>query len=312
MNKFKNILIIGAGSWGSALACQVARSNARVTLLSRNQKIVDEILTYHTNSKYLGNAKLPDNIFPTCNIDLSGQEIIIIAVPSHAFNEVLNLLKSASLSSSTVLLIATKGLSGDPTQLISNKIKTLFTNPIAFIAGPNFANEVANNLLTYANIASEDIDLAKNLSIDLMTPNFIINPIDDIITIQIAGCIKNIIAIKSGIYEASGYKENAKAGLITEGLREISTLSKALGGKHDSLIEPAVIGDLILTCYSQTSRNTKFGYELALNNNKIEFLQNYPYLVEGVHSTKLILDLMSKYKLDLPIVYSVAKDLNLY
>lgn len=311
MSRFENILIIGAGSWGTALACQVAKSHKKVTLFSRTKKIVDEILNNRTNSKYLNDIKLPCNIFPTCELNLSNIQLIIIAVPSNAFDELLSTLDKSNLNESTVLLIATKGLSSNPTQLLSKKVKTIFKNEIAFISGPNFAKEVALDLLTYGTIAAENIDLAKDLAASLTTKNFIINPINDIVTIQVAGAIKNVIAIKSGIYEALGYKENAKAGLISEGLREISTLSKVLGGTMDTLIEPAVVGDLALTCYSQTSRNTKFGYSLALNLNNKDFLKNYPFLVEGIHSTKLIIDLIREYKLDLPIVSSVAKDLGI-
>ena len=310
MNKFNHIAVYGGGSWGTALAYQVARTHKNVELFLRDQKIIAEILNYNVNAKYLGNIKLASNIHPSHELSrILDQEVIILAIPSRAVTDTIKLLKEAKLPPTTVLLIATKGLGNEPIELLSDKIKSLLPNPIAFIAGPNFAKEVASNLLTPVTIASQDINLAKRLAISLGTENFITETTDDIVTVQIAGAVKNIIAIKSGMYEAMGYGENAKAGLITGGLQEIRILSKILGGRHETLLSYAVIGDLVLTCHSTTSRNTRFGYELAKKKDIQQLLKNYPYLVEGVESTKLVMGLAKKYDIDLPIISSVAREL---
>lgn len=311
--KFSSISVYGGGGWGTALACQIARNYETVPLFLRSKEIAEEIDTHHINSKYLGpDIKLSPNIKPTNDIaGLLDQEVIVIAVPSYALKNTLHNLKIAGLKEDTILLIATKGLIPFPTRLFSEEIKTLLPNPFAFISGPNFAREVALDLLTPATIACQNLEIANKLAISIASANFIITTTSDIITIQIAGAVKNIIAIQSGIYEALGHKENAKAGLITEGFKEIFILSQHFGGKFETTMESAVLGDLLLTCYSKTSRNTKFGYEFALSKNKADFLKNYPFLVEGAESAKLILEWIELYHLDLPVISSVAKELSL-
>lgn len=307
MSKFERISVYGAGSWGTALASQVARVQNNVRLFLRDKAIVEEILNNNTNTKYLGDILLPKNIIPSNNLsDVIESDVIIIAVPSFIINDTVTFLQKANLSPNTVLLIATKGLASNPAQLISDSISSIVPNPLAFISGPNFASEVAKNLLTPATIASETVNICEKLKSSLESENFVISTTTDIITVQIAGAIKNIIAIKSGMYDALDYKENAKAGLITSGIKEIKLLSNALGGSIDTLFEPAVIGDLVLTCYSKISRNTRFGQELALHKNYEIFLKNYPHLVEGIESTKLIIELADKLNLNLPIISSVA------
>jgi glycerol-3-phosphate dehydrogenase (NAD(P)+) len=308
MNKFNRIGVYGGGSWGAALACQAARCNEIVQLFLRNQDVINEISQQGTIGKYFDDMALPSNINPSSNISLLlDQEVIIIAIPSTAFNSTVLALKEVSLSPETVLLIATKGIGSDPIELFSDKIKAILPNPIAFISGPNLAKEVAKNSLSSATIAAHDINLADKLANSLTSDNFIVTTTDDIITMQIAGAMKNIIAIKSGIYDAKGYGENARAWLVTEGLKEIMLLSKALGGRCDIITSPAVLGDLVLTCYSKTSRNTRFGYEFYQHKDRNKFLKSYTYLVEGLESMKLVLYIARKYNLELPIVTSVAK-----
>lgn len=311
-----SIATYGGGSWGTALACQVARCYDKATIFIRDEQIVNEILTHRTNNKYLGNILLPDNLYPSSTLaNILDKEVIIIAVPSSAFISVLNILKNAGLSQNTVLLIATKGLASNPTELLSDRTKSILpNNPIAFIYGPNIAKEVVRNLFTPATIACQDISIASKLADSLTSLHFTLNVTNDIVTLQVAGTIKNIIAIKSGLYDANGYGENAKAWLITQAVQEISILATALkGGQLDDrvLLEAGVLGDLILTCYSKNSRNTKFGYELGMQENKSKFLTDTSYLVEGRESARLIIDLIKKYKLQMPVVLSVIKELGL-
>lgn len=310
---FKTISVYGAGGWGSALACQIARNYSKVPLFARRIEIIKEISSYNTNSKYLGaDIKLPSNIVASNELEhILSSDVIIISVPSYAFIETIKKLKDNGLKEDIVILIATKGLSASPASLFSEQITKIVKNPFAFISGPNFAREVAKNLLTPATIASNDINLANHLKSSIESSNFIVTTTTDITTIQISGAVKNIIAIKSGIYQALGHGENAKAGLITDGLKEIMILSDKFGGRKESMLLPAVMGDLMLTCYSRTSRNTRFGYEFALSDNKEAFLKNYPYLVEGVESVKLIMELAKKHNIrNLDIISSVWGDLS--
>jgi glycerol-3-phosphate dehydrogenase (NAD(P)+) len=310
MEKFENIAVYGGGGWGCALACQVARTQNQAMLYLRSEQTASEIANHHTNKKYLGDATFAANIIPTTNLEkILSCDLIIIAVSSCSFAQVITTLKNADLNPNTALLVATKGLSNSPVELLSDKLKSCLKNPFAFISGPNFAKEVVADLLTPATIAAEDLELANKISRSLASPNFILNTTQDIITVQIAGAMKNIIAIKSGMFEGYGYKENAKAGLITDGLKEIMDLSIAMGGESSTMLTPAVLGDLMLTCYSQTSRNTKFGYEFAKATDHTSFLNSYPHLIEGKESAPLVLALAEKYHVKLPIIASVVEAL---
>jgi len=310
MEKFNDIAVYGGGGWGCALACQVARVQNQAILYLRNEQIAAEIEKHHTNKKYLGDRALAANIIPTTNLGkILSRDLIIIAVSSYSFAQAITTLKNAGLNPNTTLLIATKGLSSAPVELLSDKLKPCLQNPFAFISGPNFAKEVVADLLTPATIASSDLGLANKISRSLASQNFVLNITQDIITVQIAGAMKNIIAIKSGMYEGYGYKENAKSGLITDGLKEIMDLSIAMGGAMSTMLTSAVLGDLMLTCYSQTSRNTKFGYEFAKSRDPLSFLKSYPHLIEGKESAPLVLALAEKYNVNLPIVASVAEAL---
>jgi len=311
MNNFTDFSVIGSGSWGSAIACHLARIHTSVKIYSDSQEVAEEINNKKLNTKYLGSISLPSNLVATDKIEeIVDSEIIFIVVPSSAFGILLEQLKQYDIPSTTIFVIATKGISSDPVELLSEKFKKEFSNPFAFFSGPNFAKEVALGKFTSATISSEDLILANNLAKNLSTPYFEISTTNDIITIQIASIVKNIVAIKSGILEASEAGDNAKAWLVTKALQEILQISKALGGRQETLLEPAVVGDLILTSYSQTSRNTKFGFELYQNHYSRDFISSYPMLVEGVEAAKLIKSLTLKCNIklsDLPIINSVVE-----
>ncbi|MBP7190400.1 MAG: NAD(P)H-dependent glycerol-3-phosphate dehydrogenase [Rickettsiaceae bacterium] len=308
---FPKISVYGAGGWGTAIASQLARKNDSVTLFARNRNVVDEISNYGTNSRYLGHdIILPENIIPTNDLErVLSSDLLVIAVPSVAFPESLRNLKQHGLKKDVVLLVATKGFASSPARLFSEDIEANFANQYAFISGPNFAREVARGMLTPATIASKDEGLSLRIKRAIESENFLVGTTRDIVTVQVAGALKNVIAIKSGIYNAMGHMENAKAGLITDGLAEIMELSKVLGGDFSSVLLPAVMGDLLLTCYSNTSRNTRFGYEMTLSKNKGEFLKSYNFLVEGRDSAVLAAEIAKKYGLNLRIISAVASSL---
>ena len=308
MNKIRNFAVIGGGSWGTALACLAVRASGETPIYTPENDTALEINNKHRNSKYLGNIPLPKEIVATTKIkDVLSADAIILATPSHAFVEILLKLKQVGLPSSTILLIATKGLCENPLQLFSSKIENELDNPYAFISGPNFAKEVAEDKFTSATIVSKDIKLAQLIASNLVSERFDVTSSPDIITVQVAGIVKNIVAIRGGMMKAQGAGENALAWLVSKGLEEIAIISKAIGGGNlDSLSLPAVVGDLVLTSYSTTSRNTKFGYEFHKSGYSKEFLAHYPTLVEGVLAARLLKAFVKKYNLDLPIISSVA------
>ncbi len=233
MNKFKNIAVYGGGSFGTSLASLAAQNCNNVTLFLRDEEIAKEILHKKTNIKYLGDIKLPAHLQATTNLDIiKNFELIIIAVPSYAFDDSIKLLKTHGISKDNTLLIATKGFARTPTELFSDRLKTLLPHSTtAFFVGPNLAKELAKNLPASASIAS--LDIANKIAYNLGSKNFTTNVTSDIVTLQVAGALKNIFAIKSGIDLAREQGENARATLIVAALKEIAILSKALGGMQE-------------------------------------------------------------------------------
>ncbi|WPX98581.1 NAD(P)H-dependent glycerol-3-phosphate dehydrogenase [Candidatus Megaera polyxenophila] len=313
MNNFRKFAVVGSGSWGSAIAAHLARMHELVVIYSDSKEVADGINNKKTNSRYLESVTLPPNLVATDNIaEVTNSEVIFIVVPSHAFGNVLEEMKKYSVPLTTIFVIATKGISSNPLELLSERFRRHFANPFAFSSGPNFAKEVALGKFSSATVSSPDLTLANNLAQKLSTPNFEISTTEDIITVQISSLVKNMVAIKSGILEASGAGENARAWLITKALQEILHISSIIGGKPETLLEPAVVGDLILTSYSKTSRNTKFGFELHQNNYSQSFISSYSTLVEGVEAAKLVKPFLLKYNIklsDLPIINSVVEAL---
>jgi glycerol-3-phosphate dehydrogenase (NAD(P)+) len=302
----KKFSVYGGGSWGTALACHIASVTGEVDIYVRDETIAEEINRSNLNSKYLENVKLNKSVKATTNLaDLKKADVIVIAVPSYSFEKCISNIKELRCNDDTLLLVATKGISRDPIELFSDKLSRELPNPFAFISGPNFAKELALGMYTAATISSNDIAIATEIADLLRSNSFQTYVSDDIITIQIAGIIKNMIAIKSGIMNAEGHGENAKAWLVTMGLQEIGVISEFFGGKASTLLDPAVMGDLILTGYSATSRNTKFGYEFCKSNYSKNFIANYPLLLEGLEASKLIKGLI-KTDLNIPIIYSIV------
>lgn len=311
MNNFKKFAVVGSGSWGSTIAAHLARIHESVVIYSNSKEVADEINNKKTNSRYLESVILPANLAATDNIaEVANSEVIFIVVPSNVFGNVLEEMKKHYVPLTTVFVIGTKGICSNPVELLSERFKRHFSNPFAFFSGPNFAKEVALGKFSSATVSSPDLALANNLAQKLSTPSFEISTTQDIITVQISSLVKNMVAIKSGILEASGAGENARAWLITKALQEIFHISSIIGGKLETFLEPAVIGDLILTSYSKTSRNTKFGFDLHQNNYSKDFISSYSTLVEGLEAAKLVKPFLLKYNIklsDLPIINSVLE-----
>lgn len=308
LKKNYKFAIIGGGSWGTAIACLICRAIGSAIIYTNQQSVATDINEHHKNTSCLGQIELPDRLQATTNFnDVLQCETIIIATPSYNFETIIQKLKLADLDQSINLLIATKGLCQSPIQLFSQKLEQELTNSYGFISGPNFAQEIAQGKFAGITLACKDIALAKNIAKQIIGDKLDISVSDDVITAQIAGIVKNIIAIKSGILQAKADGENSQALLISKALQELSTISQALGGRIESVILPSVVGDLVLTSYSRTSRNTKFGFELHQNNYSKDFINNYPVLVEGVRSAKLLTEFVKNYNLELPVINSVAE-----
>ena len=310
-NKKNKIAVIGAGSWGTTLAVLLADKEYDVSLWTHREKTHKEILSKRKNIKYTKDLILPDNITVFYEIDdymISGSEIIILAVPSHALRETVkkfyDVFESTADSVRCVLNVA-KGFETGTNLRLSEVLEEVLPDPLkkktCSLSGPNIAVEVARKLPSVSVVASKNTEILKFIQSVLSTDNFRIYTNKDVPGVEIGGAIKNIIAIASGISDGLGYGANTKASLITRGLHELSKFGTKLGANPLTFSGAAVMGDLIATCISEHSRNRSVGERLA-SGEKIDQIMNSMYMVaEGVRTTKAVYEIAIKNNLDVPI-----------
>lgn len=304
-----NISILGAGSWGGTLANLLSNKNYSVNLWTPSINEYNQIKKSNTllkPTKY----KLNKNIIITQDLPKIAKtsDVIILAVPTHAFEATLKKLKEYKLPKSTIILSATKGITikdNKRPSYIANKV--LPHNKIAVLSGPNIALDVLSKTPIISIIASKDIKTAQFLQKIISSKLFRIYTNNDIVGVETAGALKNVIAIGSGISDGLGLSISTKAALISRGLIEIARVTVKEGGDPKTLLGAAGIGDLIATCCSTNSRNYRVGYMLAKGNNLKKILNDLGQTAEGVETVKSMMNLAKKYKLDLPIANSIYK-----
>ncbi len=299
----KKIAILGAGSWGTALAIQAARTGADVMIWSRKEEITNSINKDSKNPLHLNHVKLPENISATNNIaDAAAYTHILLAIPAQSTRQVL---KSIPFKDKHSFIICSKGVEIQSLQLLSQVVHDIAPgSDIAILSGPNFAREVADGLPAVTSIASRNPAHLAEIAALFATPNFIVHCNDDIIGTQICGAAKNVIAIACGICQGARLGENAKAAILTKGLNEVSLLIEALGGSKDTILSPAGIGDFTLTCSSPTSRNMLYGMELASSKRQ------HSKLVEGLHAAQSIGSLARKHGLKLKLIEALERTID--
>ncbi|MFV9875127.1 MAG: NAD(P)H-dependent glycerol-3-phosphate dehydrogenase [Rickettsiales endosymbiont of Dermacentor nuttalli] len=303
----KQIGIIGGGAWATALGMIAAQTTEKVVLWTRNQNVVMSINSEHINRQYLSHIMLPQNIHSTNNLkEIIYSELIIIAIPTQNLRDIIIELENLNLSSKIPLIICCKGVEQNSLLLMSEVVQEILPlHKIAILSGPNFANEIAQGLPAATSLAASDLKLAKQLAEELSNNNFKIYYTDDVVSVQLAGAIKNVVAIASGIITGKNLGENAKAALITRGIAEIKRLSIVKGGNIETLMGLAGIGDLLLTCSSHKSRNMSFGIELSKGQSIESIQKSGPKIVEGIISAKSIYELSMKLGIEMPICKSV-------
>lgn len=305
MMKNTTLAILGSGSWGTAVAIHVAQHGQRVLLWGRNPGHVHSMAKSRENQRYLPDIKFPASLIPEASLDTCIQQAddIIIAVPSHAFADLLTQLPNELLG----LAWLTKGI--DPkqhaclSQLISDRWGGTF--PMAAISGPSFAKEVAQGLPTAMVIAGNDSDYLHKIRDKLHHSNLRIYLSHDLIGVQCAGAVKNVLAIACGISDGLNYGANAKAALITRGLAEMGRLGMALGAFPDTFMGLAGLGDLVLTCTDNQSRNRRFGLLLGQGEQILKAEQSIGQVVEGKYNAAQVCALAKTYHLELPICHAV-------
>ena len=291
------ISILGAGSFGTALAKVVAQRAGSVLLWGRNEQLINDINMSRQNSAYLPGCILPANVTATFDIKQAiDADLVMVAVPSQQFRSLCEQISNVRVP----LIICCKGIEENSLMLMSEIAEQIIANvKIAILSGPNFAFEMAQNKPVGATIAAADIELAKTITIGLSTNFFRLYASNDIIGAQINGVTKNIIAIACGIAMGLDMGESAKAAVITRGVAEIKRLLLTKGGKIESLLGFAGIGDIFLTCNSLNSRNTLLGHNLAKGDKLADILANKT--IEGYSATKSVYELAKKLKITMPI-----------
>lgn len=302
------ILVLGAGSWGTALAITLARNKHSVFVWDANAAHIQRMRESRKNERFLPNVEFPENLIPILHIEeyITHIDNILIVVPSHGFYDIL--LKIASyLTEKTSICWATKGLeekSGLLLHQIAQKILGK-QRPLAVLSGPSFAGEVAAGMPTAVTIASEDISCAKNWADLFHQSYFRAYTSTDIIGVQLGGAVKNVIAIAAGIADGLGFGANTRAALITRGLTEIMRLGEVLGGKRETFMGLAGLGDLVLTSTDNQSRNRRFGYAIAQGVDFKQAQADIGQVVEGVRVARIVKHLAEKHHIDMPIVMEV-------
>ncbi len=303
------IAVIGAGSWGTALALQFARNHLDVSLWSHLPSDIERMQLERQNSTFMPGAVFPDNLSVTADLSacIANSDEIHIVVPSHAFANVLSQINPL-ISANVRLSWATKGLDPAQHQLLSEVFKQHFPeNSYAVVSGPTFAGEVANNLPTALVVASANPAHTKTLADYLSAGNFRPYTSDDPIGVQVGGAAKNIMAIAAGISDGLGFGANSRAALITRGLAEISRLGATLGGKPETFMGLAGLGDLVLTCTDNQSRNRRFGLALAAGKTADQAKQEIGQEVEGLLTAREIHHKALELGIDMPITEQTYK-----
>jgi len=306
----KPISILGAGSWGTAIALTLARRKQHVKLWSVEPKEIDSLLRDHANQQFLPGFTFPDTIQPTASLAeaLNGVDDILIAVPSVGYRHTLTLLKPL-LAPTTRILSVTKGLDAETGQLLHEVAADILgeNHPYAVLSGPSFAREVAAGLPTSVSIASQHAGFRQDLIQRFNCPIFRTYPSDDVVGTEVGGVAKNVIAIATGISDGMELGANARSALITQGLAEIIALGTALGGKLETFIGLAGLGDLILTCSDNLSRNRRLGLAIGKGQSIAEAEKEIGQAVEGKNSAELINKLAAKHKVSMPICRAVSE-----
>ena len=315
MTNSKHVAIIGAGAWGTALALAMARGNHHVTLVPQTKDHEHELITYRENKTYFPGVTLDSriDIHSNCNI-LQTVDVILWVIPTQYSHSLLSTIKSI-IPDHIPFIICSKGIDCTQTpvthdSLLSSIVAKVIKNPLAVLSGPNLAIEVAHGLPAAATLAADSKDRAEHLANLLSTPLFSLFAHDDMIGVQIAGAIKNIIAIASGIISGCELGQNAKAALLSRGLQEMKALGVAMGARAETFFSLAGMGDLILTCTSNQSRNTSLGVALGQGKSLKEILESRNSICEGVHTAEAVHSLSRRYQISMPIceaVYQVVQ-----
>lgn len=306
----QSISVLGSGSWGTALAILAARNGGQTLLWGHNPEQIRRLQYDRENQRYLPGFSFSDNLQVTANLAEAAafSPLLLISVPSHAFKETLLQLKPL-VNEQVKIAWATKGFNPADGLLLHQIVAQVFSaqTPTAVLSGPTFAKEVAANLPTAMTIASADPQFASQLAGLFSSSRFRSYTSTDLIGVQVGGAIKNVLAIAAGIADGLGFGANTRAALITRGLTEIMRLGIQLGGKQETFMGLAGLGDLILTCTDNQSRNRRLGLALGQGKSRQQAAQEIGQEIEGVSAARETYLLAQKYGIEMPITEQTYK-----
>lgn len=304
------ITVLGAGSYGTALAICLARNGHDIVLWGRNAEHVAEMAATRKNSQYLGDdITFPETLIlePSLSKAIAMSDDVLVVVPSHAFADMLVQIKPL-LSPNARIAWATKGLEPDTGRLLQEVARDIVGDDVslAVLSGPTFAKEMAAGLVTAVSLSSTDQQFVEYLSELLHCERrFRVYSNADFIGVQLGGAVKNVIAIAAGISDGIGFGANARTALITRGLAEMSRLGTNVGAEAETFMGMAGLGDLVLTCTDNQSRNRRFGLALGRGESVTDAMDNIGQVVEGYRNTKEVYLLAQRVGVEMPIVEQV-------
>ena len=306
----QTVAVLGAGSWGTALSIHLARVGHDVRLWGRDGRLVEEMSRRRANAVYLADVNFPDALTPTASLEaaLDGAGMVVLAVPSHGLRHVLEAAAS-TLSQDALVVSATKGLEEQTLLRMSQVVERTVphVHEIAVVSGPSFAAELARELPTAVVVASTTNGAVEHVQREFRSGALRLYGSADVVGVEIGGALKNIIAIAAGVGEGLGLGHNALAALITRGLAEIARLAVALGAQRETLAGLAGLGDLVLTCTGELSRNRHVGMELANGRTVTDIVAGTRMVAEGVRTTLAAIELARQHGVELPIATQMGE-----
>jgi len=302
------IAVIGAGSWGTALAVLLARNGVPTFLWSREPEHLAQIAATRSNPQFLPNIEIPASlrIEPDLGTVLNAARDILLVVPSEGFRQTLEQI-AAHTGTTQRLAWATKGFEPGSSKLLHEVAGEVLGRdaPCAVLSGPTFAREVAAGLPTAVTLAANDSGFAEQLVSRLHNERFRVYTTGDIVGVEVGGAVKNALAIAAGIADGLGFGANTRAALVTRGLMEITRLGVALGGMRETFMGLAGLGDLVLTCTDDQSRNRRLGLALAQGETLADAVRQIGQVVEGIQTVREVMTVVRRINIDMPICEQV-------
>ena len=302
-----NAAVLGAGSWGTALAIQLASNGHQVRAWDHDAELITALNADGENKRYLPSNKFPTTLSAVKNLEdaIEDADFILSVVPSYAMRVACEQLKP--LPHAKKFIWATKGFEKQTKMMMHQVVEDVLGKEInsAVLSGPSFAKEVAESLPTAVTLASSDIEYAKELASYFHSDSFRVYASDDVIGVELGGTVKNVLAIAAGIIDGLGFGANARAALVTRGLAEMMRLGVALKANPQTLMGLAGMGDLVLTCTDDQSRNRRLGLALAQGKTAQQYMDELGQAVEGFHAAQVVNDIAKDHNVDMPICNQV-------